>query len=87
MSYEPCSKIAAARMVKIIPDALLDKKLLLNNFVNITCKYQSPEATRRDYNWEKLRQVLVDNFNSECVGDELRNKLNVIYMQDEENDK
>lgn len=87
MSYEPCSKIAAARMVKIIPDALLDKKLLLNNFVNITCKYQSPEATRRDYNWSSLQQILVQNFRPEHVGPELCEKIRIIYMQDEENDK
>ena len=87
MSYEPCSKIAATRMIEIIPDNFSDKKQLLNNFVNITCKYQSPEGTRRDYNWEKLYQILVHNFNSELIGEELFQKLNDIYKQDEENDK
>jgi hypothetical protein len=87
MSYEPCSKIAAARMIEIIPDTLLDKKQLLDDFVNKTCLYQSPEATRRDYNWAKLHKILHDNFRPEHVGDELTEKLNNIYKQDEENDK
>ena len=87
MSYEPCSKIAATRMMEIIPDIYSDKKELLNKFVNITCMYQSPEATRRDYNWSKLYDILVENFNPQHVGEELSHKINDIYKQDEENDK
>ena len=89
MSFEPCSVIAATRMIEIIPDTetLLVKKQLLKDFVNITCKYQSPEATRRDYNWSKLQQVLEHNFNPQHVGQELSDKLRDIYIQDEENDK
>ena len=87
MSYEPCSKIAATRMMEIIPDTLSDKKQLLDDFVNKTCLYQSPEATRRDYNWDKLCRILQDNFNPQHVGEELSKKINEIYKQDEENDK
>lgn len=87
MSFEPCSVIAATRMIEIIPDTLSDKKQLLKNFVDITCKYQSPEATRRDYNWTKLQQILEHNFNPQHVGQELSKKLCEIYIQDEENDK
>ena len=87
MSYEPCSMIAATRMIEIIPDTLSDKKQLLKNFVDITCKYQSPEATRRDYNWTKLQQILEHNFNPQHVGQELSKKLCEIYTQNEENDK
>ena len=79
--------IAATRMIEIIPDTLSDKKQLLKNFVDITCKYQSPEATRRDYNWTKLQQILEHNFNPQHVGQDLSYKLRDIYMQDEENDK
>ena len=87
MSYEPCSVIAATRIMKIIPDDLSDKKKLLDVFVNKTCLYQSPEGTRRDYNWSKLHKILVENFNPQHVGEELSQKINEIYMQDEENDK
>ena len=87
MSFEPCSVIAATRMIEIIPATLSDKKQLLENFVNNTCLYQSPEATRRDYNWSKLQQILEHNFNPQHVGKELSDKLRDIYMQDEENDK
>ena len=87
MSYEPCSKIAATRMLEIIPDTFPDKKQLLDDFVNKTCLYQSPEATRRDYNWSKLYDILSQNFNPQHVGEELSNKINDIYKQDEENDK
>ena len=87
MSYEPCSKIAATRMMEIIPDTLSDKKQLLDDFVNKTCFYQSPEGTRRDYSWSKLHTILVENFNAQHVGEELSKKINKIYMQDEENDK
>jgi hypothetical protein len=89
MSFEPCSVIAAARMIEIIPDTetLLVKKQLLKNFVDITCKYQSPEATRRDYNWSKLYDILQENFTSENVGEELYKKLVITFNQDEENDK
>jgi len=71
--------IAATRMIEITPDTLSDKKQLLENFVDITCKYQSPEATRRDYNWTKLQQILENNFNPQHVGQELSYKLNDIY--------
>ena len=76
-------------MIEIIPDTetLLVKKQLLKDFVDITCKYQSPEATRRDYNWSKLHKILVENFNPQHVGEELSQKINEIYMQDEETDK
>ena len=87
MLYEPCSKIAAARMMEIIPETFSDKKQLLVDFVNKTCLYQSPEATRRDYNWSKLHKILVENFNPKHIGEELAQKLNDIYKQDEENDK
>ena len=87
MSYEPCSKIAAARMIGIIPDTFSDKKQLLDYFVNKTCLYQSPEATRRDYNWSKLQRILEENFRPEHVGLELTENLNNIYKQDKENDK
>ena len=87
MSYEPCSKIAASRMIEIIPDTFSDKKQLLDDFVNKTCLYQSPEATRRDYNWAKLHKILVENFNPKHIGEELAQKLNNIYKQDQENDK
>ena len=87
MSYEPCSRIAATRMLEIIPDTFPDKKQLLDDFVNKTCLYQSPEATRRDYNWSKLYDILSQNFNPQHVGEELSNKINDIYKQDEENDK
>lgn len=87
MSYEPCSKIAATRMIEIIPDILSNKKELLDNFVNKTCLYQSPEATRRDYNWSKLQQILEHNFRPEQVGEEICQKIKDIYLQDEQNDK
>jgi hypothetical protein len=87
MSYEPCSKIAATRMMEIIPDTLSDKKQLLDDFVNKTCFYQSPEGTRRDYSWSKLYKILSENFNPQHVGEELSKKINEIYKQDEENDK
>lgn len=87
MSYEPCSVIAATRMMEIIPDTFPNKKQLLDDFVNKTCVYQSPEATRRDYNWSKLHTILEENFRPEHVGEELNKKLVEIYMQDEENDK
>jgi len=87
MSYEPCSQIAATRMIQIIPDIHLDKKKLLEDFVNKTCMYQPPEVTRRDIYWSKLRNILVQNFRPEHVGPELCEKIRVIYMQDEENDK
>ena len=64
-----------------------NKKQLLDDFVNKTCLYQSPEATRRDYNWSKLHKILVENFNPKHIGEELAQKLNDIYKQDEENDK
>ena len=85
--YEPCSQIAATRMIKIIPDIHADKKKLLEDFVNKTCMYQSPEATRSDIYWSKLQNILVQNFRPEHVGPELCEKIRVIYMQDEENDK
>jgi len=87
MSYEPCSVIAATRMLEIIPDTLPDKKKILDDFVNKTCLYQSPEATRRDYNWSKLQRILADNFNPRHIGEELSTKIRDIYVQDEENDK
>ena len=87
MSFEPCSKIAATRMIEIIPDIFSDKKKLLIHFVDITCKYQPHEGTRRDYSWSKLQQILVHNFKPEHEGEELCQKLNDIYKQDEENDK
>ena len=74
-------------MIEITPDTLSDKKQLLKDFVDKTCKYQSPEATRRDYNWTKLQQILEHNFNPQHVGQDLSYKLRDIYMQDEENDK
>ena len=87
MSYEPCSVIAATRIMEIIPAIYSDKKILLDDFVNKTCLYQSPEATRRDYNWAKLYNILLNNFNPQHVGEELSHKINDIYKQDEENDK
>lgn len=88
MSYEPCSKIAATRMLEILPDTFpADKKQLLDDFVNKTCLYQSPEATRRDYNWSKLQQILEHNFNPRHIGEEISSKIRDIYVQDEENDK
>jgi hypothetical protein len=87
MSFKPCSLIAATRMIKIIPDTLSDKKQLLKDFIDITCEYQSPEGTRRDYSWSRLYNIVQDNFTSEKVGEELYNKLVITYNQDEENDK
>ena len=87
MSFEPCTRVAATRMIEIIPDTLSDKKQLLKDFVDITCKYQSPESTRRDYNWTKLYDILQENFTSENVGEELYKKLVITFNQDEENDK
>ena len=87
MSYQPCSVIAATRMMEIVPDTFLYNKQKLLKFVNKTCLYQSPEATRTDYNWKKLRKVLERNFAPELVGEELNKKLYDIFRQDKENDK